>query len=314
MTDKRTDPGYGEPPGLNWSNDIAQADWILSELNTGQHGKVDSLVPRVFPVYARILHSAWTRSGDPVRWRDVAKQTGCRIHPLVQFDAIRNSVTGDRTWQGRRPDSSLSQAEVAALEEILSEPNLSEECWFCLWDGYSWSTEVEPHGGYLKVNLRELNYFLYSGPITVAGALFYLPLRWPIEQTPNLWWTESRQWCVATDVDLKSTYVGGCRATIEAILDSESLEAVEVSPDDYATLDSDVINSPSRLARVIGSAAQRPCQIAYPQVLSGHLMRDHHGRVRPGTDRGLECQRRHRTDHFGYRPDEPDLDLRLQLL
>ena len=45
---------------------------------------------------------------------------------------------------------------------------------------------------------------MLSGPIeAVAESMF--SLGW---QTPNLWWSDERSWCVATEIDLNTTYIG----------------------------------------------------------------------------------------------------------
>jgi hypothetical protein len=52
---------------------------------------------------------------------------------------------------------------------------------------------------------------------------------------------------VATDVDLMSTYVGGSRACVDAIVSSAELEAFEVSRDQSLRWDSDAVNpTPAR--------------------------------------------------------------------
>ena len=40
----------------------------------------------------------------------------------------------------------------------------------------------------------------------------------PHEQSANLWWPADRAWCVVTDIDLTSTYVGGSAACIAELL------------------------------------------------------------------------------------------------
>jgi hypothetical protein len=45
-------------------------------------------------------------------------------------------------------------------------------------------------------------------------------------QTPALWWPESRVWLVSTEVDAFSTYVGGSQELIDAVLNSDEIEAV----------------------------------------------------------------------------------------
>ena len=49
-------------------------------------------------------------------------------------------------------------------------------------------------------------------------------------------------WCVATEIDLFCTYVGGSRALIDALLADERLEVWEAHLDDPITYDSDLLN------------------------------------------------------------------------
>ena len=52
------------------------------------------------------------------------------------------------------------------------------------------------------------------------------------DHSPNLWWPDDRAWCVATEIDLAWTYVGGSGALISDVLASPSLEAQPAAPDD----------------------------------------------------------------------------------
>jgi hypothetical protein len=78
-----------------------------------------------------------------------------------------------------------------------------------------------------KVELPGRSYLLYQGPIEGA-----LALSAPSFQTPNLWWPSDRSWCVASEIDLDWTYVGGATALIQDLLHDRSLEAVPVEPND----------------------------------------------------------------------------------
>jgi hypothetical protein len=46
----------------------------------------------------------------------------------------------------------------------------------------------------------------------------------------NLWWPDDRAWCVATEIDLAWTYVGGPAALIGDVLANPHLEAQPASP------------------------------------------------------------------------------------
>ena len=64
--------------------------------------------------------------------------------------------------------------------------------------------------------------------------------------SPNIWWPEDRAWCVATDIDLCYTYIGGSRECIEAILSTPDLEALPATLDASTYLTSDTINAPEK--------------------------------------------------------------------
>ena len=62
-------------------------------------------------------------------------------------------------------------------------------------------------------------------------------------QSANLWWPEDRAWCVATEIDLETTYVGGSQAAVAAVVEHSALEAYRVEPTDGVTYSSDGVNS-----------------------------------------------------------------------
>jgi hypothetical protein len=248
---------------LNWSSDTAQARWAVDRLRQGEPGRVDAIVPRGFARYARILHPAWRDAPDEdgIRWSEVAAATGGVIHPLVQFGALSHPGRGLPAWTGVPPQPSLSRAQVLALAELLAPPT-SAGCWFCLWDGYGWLyAEPGADGGNVpgrvqpaadedvvtaqalagpRVRAPGRDYLLYRGPIGTAVAL----CRFPFDQSPNLWWPDDRSWCVATGLDLQSTYLGGPDDLIQSVLADGRLETLPAEPGDPVTADSDRINEP----------------------------------------------------------------------
>lgn len=64
-------------------------------------------------------------------------------------------------------------------------------------------------------------------------------------QSPNLIWPDDRSWCVATDIDQDTTYVGGSSRLVDDLVRCDSLEVHEVRADDGITEDSDRINPPA---------------------------------------------------------------------
>jgi hypothetical protein len=59
---------------------------------------------------------------------------------------------------------------------------------------------------------------------------------------PNIWWPDDRAWCIASDIDLATTYVGASARCIERLLGADRLEVLPVSLDDRVDINADVIN------------------------------------------------------------------------
>lgn len=65
----------------------------------------------------------------------------------------------------------------------------------------------------------------------------------PVRPTvANLFWPGDRAWCVATEIDLDSTYVGGSVELIADLLADPRLEAFPAEVTDDVTAGSDEIN------------------------------------------------------------------------
>lgn len=122
---------------------------------------------------------------------------------------------------------------------VLHRDVLADRCWFAIWEGNTILDDVRHYAGRMKAGWMGM--FLIADAITAADNRFRTLL------SPNLWWPQDRTWCVATNVDLMASYVGGSRQCVEAILASPELEAFEVSAEMNVQWDSDTINPrPSR--------------------------------------------------------------------
>jgi hypothetical protein len=65
-------------------------------------------------------------------------------------------------------------------------------------------------------------------------------LGWP--DHTQLWWPDDRAWCVATDIDLDTTYVGASRECVARLPAEPHLEVVPAQIDDGVGLGADTIN------------------------------------------------------------------------
>ena len=213
------------------------------------------------------------RSG--VSSREVARVTGRTYHPQMQWLAI--CPTKDGSGQQRFSDPMLGQlpsAECKSLFATLADwTSTPDVCWMGIWEGNGslyapsgrsvavFTTGGSPQEEYdadyarmiaswkeLAEALRRIptfdhpgrSYFLAEGPSTAICALD----RFPLSLTPNLVWPDDRSWCVASEIDFDSTLVAASKECATALLESESLEAAEVGPEDRLDISGDSINPP----------------------------------------------------------------------
>jgi hypothetical protein len=48
-------------------------------------------------------------------------------------------------------------------------------------------------------------------------------------RSPTLWWPADRAWCVATDYEMDTTFVGATANCVAALLDDERLDVTRVT-------------------------------------------------------------------------------------
>ena len=237
------------PDGVEFSEDVSGAGWVEESLSN--FGTLRSLLPDGFPAYARILHPAYlgNSADQPVRWSTVASWTGRTVHPLMQFERIAglsedpSLMYKDPPWGSLPRTGSIPEAECRALVETLrgftSTPG---RYFFCLWEGYG-NIDTRLYKAKARVRAPGRDYLLFRGPIDAVMA--FLAGDGPFwGRSPNIWWPEDRAWCVATDIDLFDTYVGGSQACIEAVLGNPDLETLPTTLDVRVDLGADTVNGP----------------------------------------------------------------------
>ena len=235
------------PDGLEWLEDVSHAQWIEESLS--DFGTLRSMLPGGFPSYARIFHPAYLgEEMQPVRWSTVASWTGRQLHPLMQFERIADLdedpgvMYPDPPW-GSHPDhGSIPEAECRSLVEALREfTSTPGRCYFGLWEGYG-NIDTRLYKADSRVRAPGRDYLLFSGPLDAV--MSFLHGDGPFwGDSPNIWWPEDRAWCVATDIDLYDTYVGGSQECIEAVLRNPDLEALPTTLDARLDLGGDTINT-----------------------------------------------------------------------
>jgi hypothetical protein len=225
--------------------DTSATAWIVA---------ADWLLPEGFAAYARVLHPAIRYDGDDdveVSWAEVADANATVAHPLMQWPAItggwefvheddQSPLWDDSPAEGHLPVSVASRL-IALLRRHTSTP---DDCWFGVWAGFGWFARGADVTTAPEAVLLGREYLLLRGPVDLAAANTAPE---PAEQSVGIWWPADRAWCVVTDIDLMSTYVGGSRACIDDLLDASDLEVVPSAVSDPVDTGADVINPiPSR--------------------------------------------------------------------
>ena len=238
------------PPGLSLETDVSPGQWVVDGLDewtvderTDRY-RIGLVLPEGFQAYARILHRVeegeWESGPNRiVRWDTIAEALGVTLQPdtrLRELSQAYMDAFGHRDVYGHEsisdPDEgSLHPEELANLVELLAPfTSTPDEVWYCLWAGFGdWGghTRKDRRVPWVRVPGRE--YFLYRGPLGRACGFQEMSETRPEHgHSPNIFWPDDRAWCVASEIDLDSTHVGGSRACIDALLDHPVLEAIEV--------------------------------------------------------------------------------------
>jgi hypothetical protein len=223
-------------------SDVHVADWIVTAVR-GHRYEVAGLVPTGFAAYARVLHPASStvdgrRHG--VSWAAVAAANGRVAHPAMEWTALTGGwdATQPGIWDEPPSTGSLPARPAAALAAVLAPfTRTPEDCLFAVWNGSG--AAAYDHGAAPAIHLPGRDMALFSGPVAAIRVSFDEP---PFDQRAHLWWPADRAWCVATDTDLMSTYVGGPADGIAAVLADPGLEAYPVPPTQRVTWDADTVN------------------------------------------------------------------------
>ncbi|SDE36324.1 hypothetical protein SAMN05660485_00706 [Blastococcus fimeti] len=233
--------------GLPVETDVWPGVWISVARRFGEAGTVAALLP-AFESYARVFHPAVRYDGDDdieVSWSEVAAHNGTRAHPLMQWHTITGSWDAEPSerqaavWDDGPAEGHLPVEVAARLAAVLGRHTTTpEECLFGRCDGFGYDLpdpETPP-----RLLLRE-NHDVVLVRGAVTDAVRNLAPE-PHEQSANLWWPGDRAWCVATEIDLTSTYVGGSAACIAELLRTPGIEALPARPEDPTAFAADTLN------------------------------------------------------------------------
>lgn len=228
-------------------DDLRPSRWLTDRLDPFAID-VGSVVPRGFAAYARLFHPAYrsepgtTSSSIEVTWAQIAEANGKVAHRMMQFPNLTGSRDNDLGQLGvfdRPPDEgSLPHSYAGRLADMLSRfTTTPESCWFGVWEG--WGASRMRLGLAPTFEIPGRSMYLLRGPLVALTQSISVE---PTYQSASLCWPEDRAWCLATDIDLESTYVGGSAACIRALLDRPGLEGLACDISDGISYMADTIN------------------------------------------------------------------------
>ena len=257
-------------------SDPSVAGWITEAIHPFAQD-VGSVIPEGFDAYLRVLHPAGMDHGvnwRPVRWRDIATANGKEFHPEMQFEFLvpddcfgqaKNWRHGQEgLWEWPPSDGDIPDDVAAMLADVLGGfTGIPEHCYFAYWEGWGDPVDLVPtrvgekapepeprdyagtprgeRAGAAHFTIPGRGYYLFEGPIVDVTT------DWTSDDPghfPSMWWPADRSWCVASEIDFDTTYVGGPAGITEAILGHPGLEAVRTLSSHGIGLASDRINGP----------------------------------------------------------------------
>jgi hypothetical protein len=212
---------------------------------------VNSIVPAGFDAYVRVFHpaadlgAADDRSQDvAVTWREIARRCGTTAHPRMQlhaltgtWDAFYRAVPG--VYDHPPSVGTLPQPTALAVSAALAgHTGTPDRCWFAAWEGMGSLRHDVAAAPRFEVPHRR--YHLLQGGIGAAAESIG---REPWEWSAQIWWPDDHAWCVATEVDLNTTYIGCSRDCRDALVGRSGLEALEIAPTSGISYESDEVNA-----------------------------------------------------------------------
>ncbi|MGU3435921.1 hypothetical protein ACNHUS_23225 [Actinomycetes bacterium M1A6_2h] len=228
--------------------DVQDGAWVEAAITAftssrSRYGSVGAVLPSVFDAYARVLHRARRApagaEGALVRWSEVAQHNGRVMHPLVEWASIcpAGRIGQPGLWDHGPGHGRPDPMTLDALTAVLSTHSGTRQCSFAIWEGNTALDEIRSWP--TRLTIGGYGYFVVCDDISVAGQTL-------LGIQPSFWWPKDRSWCVASNSDLLSTYVGGTGDCIDAVLAHPDLEAFPVTATDPVTADSDTVNPPAQ--------------------------------------------------------------------
>jgi hypothetical protein len=172
------------------------------------------------------------RSGTPAEQLITFGPSGFEAFARLRF--IPDLPGPDQEDQGYADVANDHPSDIAqtrrALHLLAAFTSTPQECYFCLWEGYSDAPlPPEVRQGPL-VELPHRRYALLRGALTDIDAWEADLGRGQNIAPPAFVWPADHRWCLASDVDPHWAGIGAEQAAIEALLADPQLDVVPADP------------------------------------------------------------------------------------
>lgn len=266
----------GSMPVVEDPNQLKRAsEWLASR--TRGRGEVRDLVPDVFEAYARIFHPAMREAGPQlvdsssdqmpryevpneaaceVRWDQVATANGKVVHPGMQWAAISSGRKAQPGLWDRPPmcDSMPRRQTGVLCEDLSTFTSVPDRCWCAVWEGYGDMVGLRSDSALPRLERWNRPMIVATGPLNAIPQKAFNDgfegqirrddnLQLDRYRSPSLWWPDDRTWCVATDVEMDTTYLGASAECVTKLLADGRLETMKVTAEQSVSLDSDSLNA-----------------------------------------------------------------------
>ncbi|HHV63531.1 MAG TPA: hypothetical protein GXX46_00390 [Peptococcaceae bacterium] len=227
-----------DPTGIMWLKERLEQPWGRSD----GCNYAASVIPRGYESYAKIFHPAYLEEENrEITWTELARNFNRKPHSEMQWQKIiKHDSSFSESIKLREPAiGHFPSKQVKALIEVLRKfTKTPDNCLFAVWEGWGGLEAEKRWPEAARFHVPERNYVLLGGPLE-AAAISVLPF---CEQSASVWWPRDRAWCVATEIDLMFTFVGGTFECIEELLALRSLEVYPAKIDDRVDINGDKIN------------------------------------------------------------------------
>ena len=203
-------------------------DWDTERLRWSQVAETDLPV-----VYGRTAVDGVTRDTQYRRLPD-----GKWVRDILANGGLSLLIrAGDEWIEG--PEEGGFEPELArSLQAVLARFTASPDpCWYGIWEGWGFLSKSQRRAPAIDGPGRR--WHLFRAPLANMDQSFFPDTPW--HHPANLVWPQDRSWCVATEIDLEATYVGGSEELIAAVLNEPAFESERVNVDDSLAMLRDLL-------------------------------------------------------------------------